>query len=132
MAAKRAAPPRALAQQAPPRLGGCPQARARRAPKQGPDARHKQGKITDGGPNMVQFGGVGGTNHEAAITDLVPLGGHPTGNVEVKGLAVDVERLEVAAARVAGATEHEHPAVGVAQERLDLSLIHISEPTRPY
>jgi hypothetical protein len=39
--------------------------------------------------------------------------------VAIQRLALDLQRLEVAAAGVAGAAEHEHPAVGVAEERLD-------------
>ena len=82
-------------------------------------AGHQQRQVADDGPHLPQLVGVGGTDHEAAVADVVPLVGHSPGDVGVQRLAVDHQRLEVAAARVAGAAQHEHATVGVAQERLD-------------
>jgi hypothetical protein len=77
----------------------------------GADARHQQRHVAHHGAHLRQLLREGGADHQRALAVAVPLVGHQLRHVLVQRAPAHVEELQVGAARIRGAAQHDHAAV---------------------
>lgn len=84
----------------------------------GPHPRHKNGQISDHGPNLGELGGIGGPDDQAAVPAPSPTTCHHLSQADAQRPSLTVEGLQVVATRVARAAYGEH-TTAMREEWLD-------------